>query len=125
RPRRLGRPLRRLRPPRLPRLPRLRRPGWPSGLRRRLRPPRRLPRPWRLPAGCVLLGVLAGAGHALVTDREYAASAQLVVSGDNALGFAQAFGRVATDGAVLAAARTDAGVTVPELRDGVRVATSP
>jgi capsular polysaccharide biosynthesis protein len=87
----------------------------------------RLPAWWPL-AGCLLLGLLGGAAHVLLAEREYAASGQVLVSGpepETALGFAQAYGRVATDGAVLTTAHTDAGVTVHQLRDRVRAATSP
>lgn len=81
---------------------------------------------------CLLLGALAGAAHALLAPREYAATGHVLVGpaaedGDRsaALGFAQAYGRLATDGAVLAAARGEADTTVAQLRDRVHAATSP
>ncbi|MFC9065224.1 YveK family protein [Streptomyces harbinensis] len=80
---------------------------------------------------CALAGTLGGAGYGLVADREYAASGYVVVrqaEGSDpagAVGNAQAFGRIATGDAVLTTAQADAGVTLAELRDGVRAATSP
>ncbi|MDT0342108.1 lipopolysaccharide biosynthesis protein [Streptomyces litchfieldiae] len=72
-----------------------------------------------LPALCVLLGLLAGAAHALLTDREYAATGTLAATaagGGDPLGFAQAYGRLAADDAVRRAAE-------PGTR--VRAVTSP
>ncbi|MFR9756193.1 YveK family protein [Streptomyces sp. TR06-5] len=90
----------------------------------------RLPRWWPA-AACVLLGSLAGLGYGLLRPAEYTATSYVaVVPGDKgdpmtALGFAQAYGRIATDTAVLAGAQRDAGVPVAELRAGVRAVTSP
>ncbi|GAA2368191.1 hypothetical protein GCM10010417_32700 [Streptomyces carpaticus] len=114
----------------LPQLPQLT-----PGTRARLRAARaRLPRPlpvWWPLLLCALAGTLGGAGYGLVADREYAASGYVVVrqaEGSDpagAVGNAQAFGRIATGDAVLTTAQADAGVTLAELRDGVRAATSP
>ncbi|ARQ69712.1 hypothetical protein [Streptomyces marincola] len=76
----------------------------------------------------LLLGLLAGAGHALWADREYAAEASVVVTADDpaqAVGFAQSYGRLATGDAVLRTAQTDAGVPAGTLRTRVRAGTSP
>ncbi|MBU7599837.1 hypothetical protein JGS22_019950 [Streptomyces sp. P38-E01] len=89
-----------------------------------------LPRWWPLAAG-VALGALCGAGYGTVATPEYSATGYVVaVPGERgdpatALGFAQAYGRIATSPAVLAAAQRTSGVPLPELRERVRSATSP
>ncbi|WP_431781346.1 hypothetical protein [Streptomyces chumphonensis] len=94
---------------------------------------RRLPRPprwWPLPA-CVLLGLLAGGGWGALSTPQYTATGYVVVvpgeksDPTSALGFAQAYGRLATSGAVLAAAQRAADVPAGTLRESVRSATSP
>ncbi|MFF8999996.1 lipopolysaccharide biosynthesis protein [Streptomyces achromogenes] len=96
----------------------------------RLAPPRALP-PWSLVAAGVLAGGLLGGGYGVLRPAEYTATSYLVVvpgersDSAGALGFAQAYGRIATQPAVLADARTAAGVPVAVLRAGVRTATSP
>ncbi|MFH0241517.1 hypothetical protein ACGRHY_03565 [Streptomyces sp. HK10] len=106
---------------------------------RRTRPLTRLSPPWRtsaLPAWWplalgVLLGLVGGAAYGLLATPRYTATSYVVVvpgpgaDSATALGFAQAYGRVATDSAVLAEARTAARMPVEELRDTVRSATSP
>ncbi|WP_340562809.1 lipopolysaccharide biosynthesis protein [Streptomyces sp. GSL17-111] len=104
---------------------------------RRPRPLRRLarwlPRPpkwWPLPA-CVLLGLLAGGGWGALSTPQYTATGYVVVvpgeksDPTSALGFAQAYGRLATSGAVLAAAQKASDVPAGTLRGSVRSATSP
>ncbi|MEE1942957.1 hypothetical protein V1L54_26715 [Streptomyces sp. TRM 70361] len=102
--------------------------------------PPRFPRParwgpappawWPLALGA-LLGLLGGAAYGtLATPRYTATSYVVVVPGERsdataALGFAQAYGRVATEGTVLAAAGETARMPVRELRSAVRAATSP
>ncbi|WP_199185592.1 YveK family protein [Streptomyces carminius] len=94
--------------------------------------PSRLPRPawWPLALGA-LLGLLGGAAYGtLATPRYTATSYVVVVPGERsdataALGFAQAYGRVATEGTVLAAAGEKAGTPPHELRSAVRAVTSP
>ncbi|WP_229859231.1 lipopolysaccharide biosynthesis protein [Streptomyces poonensis] len=67
----------------------------------------------------------------MVTPPTYTATSYVVAVPDgesdpqSALGFAQAYGRVATQPAILADARTRAGVPVRILRANVRTATSP
>ncbi|MEU1280169.1 lipopolysaccharide biosynthesis protein [Streptomyces sp. NPDC005805] len=103
----------------------------------RTRRPRRLRTPfpagpawWPVPA-LALLGTAAGLAYGLVKAPEYAATSYVVAvpaSGTEAgaaLGFAQAYGRIATSDATLAYARRDAGLPVRELRDRVRTETSP
>lgn len=92
---------------------------------------RLLPR-WLIPAG-VLLGAAAGGVYGAVKPPQYTATSYVIAvpTGETssdamaALGFAQAYGRVATQLAVLADAQMWAGVPVKELRSSVRAATSP
>lgn len=94
---------------------------------------RSLPRPplWAALPACVLLGTVCGISYSGLTDSEYAATGYTVaVPGKDvdpaaALGYAQAFGRIATSDAVLTAAHRDAGVPVASLRTQVRSETSP
>ncbi|MFF9016082.1 lipopolysaccharide biosynthesis protein [Streptomyces sp. NPDC014870] len=92
-----------------------------------LRTPRRL---LVLPAS-VLLGAALGAGYGVVKAPQYAATSYvIVVPGEKsdpaaALGFAQAYGRVATDIAVTGDAQVWAGVSAATLRASVQAATSP
>ncbi|MEU4796309.1 lipopolysaccharide biosynthesis protein [Streptomyces sp. NPDC023327] len=90
----------------------------------------RLPRWWPLPA-CAALGLLAGAGYGAFQTPRYTATSYVVAVPQSkadpatALGFAQAYGRVATQLAVLGDAQVAAGMSAAELRDSVTVATSP
>jgi uncharacterized protein involved in exopolysaccharide biosynthesis len=101
---------------------------------RRLRPSldrvRKLPAWSALVAG-TLLGGLFGGAYGLLTPPAYTATSYVVAvptdkaTPDAARGFAQAYGRVATQLAVLGDAQVWAGVPVRTLRDSVRTATSP
>lgn len=92
-----------------------------------LRPRRAL---WLLP-GAVALGSLSGLVYGMVKTPQYAATSYVVVvpaeKGDPsaALGFAQAYGRVALDVAVTGDAAVAARVPVATLRANVQAATSP
>ncbi|WP_202917915.1 lipopolysaccharide biosynthesis protein [Streptomyces taklimakanensis] len=86
---------------------------------------------WWPPALGVLLGLTGGAAYGLLATPQYTATSYVAVvpgaatDSATALGFAQAYGRVAGGGAVLAEAGSEAGTTVERLRDTVRAATSP
>ncbi|MCX5381763.1 lipopolysaccharide biosynthesis protein [Streptomyces sp. NBC_00083] len=91
---------------------------------------RSLPRWWPLPV-CALLGAAAGGAYGVVQTPEYSATSYVVVTPAEkadpsvALGFAQAYGRVATEVAVIGDAQVWAGVSAATLRAGVQTATSP
>ncbi len=100
--------------------------------RRPLRPSRlRALPPWSLVAAGVLAGGLLGGGYGALRAPEYTATSYVVAvptersDTATALGFAQAYGRVATQVAVLGDAQVWAGVPVATLRDSVRAETSP
>ncbi|WP_271417214.1 YveK family protein [Streptomyces lienomycini] len=99
-------------------------------MRRALRRPRPLPR-WSALAAGVFAGGLVGAGYGLAATAQYTATSYVVaVPTDrsdpaSALGFAQAYGRVATQLAVLGDAQMWAHVPVATLEESVRTATSP
>ncbi|MGD9484399.1 hypothetical protein WDH52_14275 [Streptomyces sp. TRM70308] len=113
------------------RLAALRPPGPGGGTRRwRARWHGRPPAWW--PVGlCALLGLALGGAWGLLSTPRYAATSYVVVvpgEGSDpaaALGFAQAYGRIATSGAVLRDARQDAGAPTGVLGASVRSATSP
>ncbi|WP_031478661.1 LPS biosynthesis protein [Streptomyces bicolor] len=92
----------------------------------------RLPSWWWLPAGA-LIGAVVGGAYGQLRPPEYTATSSVVAvptgrtgaDGTDALGLAQAYGRVAPQLAVLADAQVWAGVPVATLRESVRVATSP
>ncbi|UNT00172.1 hypothetical protein MMF93_29725 [Streptomyces tubbatahanensis] len=94
------------------------------------RPSRRVPGWWPLPV-CAVLGALAGATYAAVAEPRYEASSYVLVSpgehaeATSALGYAQAYGKIATDAVVLT--RAEAAFELPrgELRSHVRAGTSP
>ncbi|MDQ0403856.1 lipopolysaccharide biosynthesis protein [Streptomyces sp. NPDC000349] len=87
--------------------------------------------PWSPLAAGVLAGGLLGGGYGLLTTPQYTATGYVVaVPTDksdpaSALGFAQAYGRVATQLAVLGDAQMWADVPVARLEESVRTATSP
>ncbi|MGP2441016.1 lipopolysaccharide biosynthesis protein [Streptomyces sp. JW3] len=87
--------------------------------------------PWSLLAAGVLAGGLLGGAYGLVRTPQYTATSYVVaVPGKgsdpaSALGFAQAYGRVATQLAVLGDAQVWAGVPVATLERSVRTRTSP
>ncbi|MEV7193999.1 lipopolysaccharide biosynthesis protein [Streptomyces sp. NPDC093510] len=89
-----------------------------------------LPRWSALPA-CAVLGLLAGAGYGVLQTPQYTATSYVVAvpqakaDPTTALGFAQAYGRVATQLAVLGDAQVAAGMSATELQDRVQVVTSP
>ncbi|MCI3269513.1 lipopolysaccharide biosynthesis protein [Streptomyces cylindrosporus] len=86
---------------------------------------------WTLVAGGVLAGGLLGGGYGLAKPATYTATSYVVAvpteksDPASALGFAQAYGRVATQLAVLGDAQVWAGVPVRTLQSSVRTATSP
>ncbi|QES52389.1 lipopolysaccharide biosynthesis protein [Streptomyces venezuelae] len=85
---------------------------------------------WPLPA-CALLGLAAGGAYGVLKAPEYAATSYVVAVPDEttepatALGFAQAYARIATSSATLAYAQPRAGLTAQRLRTQVRAETSP
>lgn len=89
-----------------------------------------LPVWWPLPV-CALLGTAWGASYGLLKSSEYASTSYVVAvpakdsDAAAALGFAQAYGRIATSDSTLAYARVAAGVPARELRDRVETETSP
>ena len=88
-------------------------------------------RPWSVLAAGVVLGGLLGGAYGVVKTPTYTATSYVIAvptdKGDPsaALGFAQAYGRVATQLAVLGDAQVWAGVPVRTLESSVRTATSP
>ncbi|GGZ78584.1 lipopolysaccharide biosynthesis protein [Streptomyces echinoruber] len=102
----------------------------PSRLPRRLARLAALPSWTLLAAGAVTGGLLGGAYGALKTPTYTATGYVIAVPEDKsdpaaASGFAQAYGRVATQLAVLGDAQVWAGVPLRTLEAGVRTATSP
>lgn len=87
-------------------------------------------RPWLLLATGTLVGGLLGGAYGTLKAPTYTATSYVVAvptkdsDATSALGFAQAYGRAATQLAVLADAQS-AGVPVGTLRRNVRTATSP
>lgn len=109
-------------------LSRLRRPaGLPAPMLARVK---RLPAWWLLPAGAVL-GALTGGLYGAVKTPEYTATSYVIAVPEKgsdptaALGFATAYGRVATQVAVLGDAQVESGVSPQTLRESVQAATSP
>ncbi|MEU0741881.1 lipopolysaccharide biosynthesis protein [Streptomyces sp. NPDC006134] len=87
--------------------------------------------PWSLLVAGALAGGLLGGGYGLARTPAYTATSYVVAvpakdsDPASALGFAQAYGRVATQLAVLGDAQVWAGVPVATLKESVRTATSP
>ncbi|OEU99380.1 MULTISPECIES: hypothetical protein [Streptomyces] len=102
----------------------------PAARRNRRRRSSRVPGWWPLPV-CVALGALGGGGYATLAEPRYEATSYVLVSpgphaeAASALGYAQAYGKVATDAFVLGAAEADAGLPRGALRSRVRAAASP
>lgn len=103
-----------------------------DALRTLSRPPagRRVPLWWPLPAGLVAGGV-CGLLYAGLAEPQFTAKNYVVVSAGpqteaaSAIGYAQAYGKIATDPVVTAAAEADAGVAPGTLRSGAKAGTSP
>ncbi|MFF3893350.1 lipopolysaccharide biosynthesis protein [Streptomyces sp. NPDC001812] len=101
--------------------------------RHRLSPDRlrRLPTWSALVVGGTLVGGLTGGMYGVLTPTTYTATSYVVAvptagsTPESARGFAQAYGRVATQLAVLGDAQVWAGVPLRTLRDSVSTATSP
>ncbi|MCQ9182213.1 lipopolysaccharide biosynthesis protein [Streptomyces sp. IBSBF 2953] len=87
--------------------------------------------PWSLLAAGAVAGGLLGGAYGVVKPPVYTATAYVVAvptaksDPASALGFAQAYGRVATQLAVLGDAQVWAGVPVKTLQQSVQTATSP
>lgn len=96
-----------------------------------LTPRTRTLRPWTLLAAGAVLGGLLGGAYGTLKPPTYTATSYVVAvpteesDPASALGFAQAYGRVATQLAVLGDAQVWAGVPVSTLRKSVQTATSP
>jgi capsular polysaccharide biosynthesis protein len=99
-----------------------------------VRAPRSFPRaipPWSLLAAGVLAGGLLGGAYGVLTPPSYTATSYVIaVPADktdtaSAQGFAQAYGRVATQLAVLGDAQMWAGVPLKTLQSSVQTETSP
>ncbi|NUR39799.1 MAG: lipopolysaccharide biosynthesis protein [Streptomyces sp.] len=86
---------------------------------------------WSLLAAGAVAGGLLGGGYGLAKTPSYTATSYVIVvpteksDPASALGFAQAYGRVATQLAVLGDAQVWAGVPVKTLKSSVQTATSP
>ncbi|MCZ0981082.1 lipopolysaccharide biosynthesis protein [Streptomyces diastatochromogenes] len=91
----------------------------------------RSPGRWAVLPAAVLAGAALGGGYGALKAPEYAATSYVIVvpaekSDPSAVvGFAQAYGRVATDIAVTGDAQVWAGVSADTLRKNVQAATSP
>ncbi|MGW2080243.1 lipopolysaccharide biosynthesis protein [Streptomyces sp. NPDC001939] len=86
---------------------------------------------WSLIVAGVLLGGAAGVAYGGLKTPQYSATSYVIAVPDEksdpsaALGFAQAYGRVATQIAVLGDAQKRAGVPVKKLQSSVQAQTSP
>ncbi|MFE6710227.1 lipopolysaccharide biosynthesis protein [Streptomyces sp. NPDC057695] len=91
----------------------------------------RAPGRWAVLPAAALAGAALGGGYGVLQTPEYAATSYVIVVPAEksdpaaAIGFAQAYGRVATDIAVTGDAQVWAGVTADTLRRDVQAATSP
>ncbi|MFF2955766.1 hypothetical protein ACFVVU_31020 [Kitasatospora sp. NPDC057965] len=96
-----------------------------------IRSARRLVGRWWPVALAVPLGAVAGAGYALVAHPSYAANSYVIVvpetqgEGTTAVSFAQAYGRLAGQPQVLAAAAAETGHGLGKLQSLVHGTTSP
>lgn len=87
--------------------------------------------PWSLLVAGAALGGLLGGAYGTLKPPTYTATSYVVAvpteksDPASALGFAQAYGRVATQLAVLGDAQVQAGVPMSTLRKSVQTATSP
>ncbi|MDQ8704031.1 lipopolysaccharide biosynthesis protein [Streptomyces sp. LHD-70] len=85
---------------------------------------------WPLPA-CAALGLTAGAAYGALAEPEYASTTYLIAVAEKdsepaaTLGFAQAYGRLATSTSTLAYAQGNAGVSTRQLGSRVQTETSP
>jgi capsular polysaccharide biosynthesis protein len=88
-------------------------------------------RRWWLTALLVALGACVGLGYAHLSEPVYAAKAYVVVVAQNpgdstsAVGYAQAYARIAGQGGALDAAASTGAATVKDLSRQVRASTSP
>ena len=104
--------------------------GGPSRVRRLGTWLRRVPGWWPLPL-CLALGATGGAVYSAMAPPQYAAISYVVVSPSGrseaaaALGYAQAYGKVATDPVVLAEAETKADLRRGTLSNTIQASTSP
>ncbi|HWM36978.1 MAG TPA: hypothetical protein VNS49_07655 [Streptomyces sp.] len=91
---------------------------------------RRVPGWWPLPL-CLALGATGGVVYSAMSSPQYAAISYVVVSPSGrseaaaALGYAQAYGKVATDPVVLAEAEDKADLRRGTLSDTIQASTSP
>lgn len=91
---------------------------------------RRVPGWWPLPL-CLALGATGGVVYSAMSSPQYAAISYVVVSPSGrseaaaALGYAQAYGKVATDPVVLAEAEDKADLSRGTLSDTIQASTSP
>lgn len=101
--------------------------AWPGRVPARMKA---LPVWWIVPVG-VLIGALAGGAYGVLRTPQYSATSYvLVVPTDKAdpaaaLGFAQAYGRVASQVATIGDAQVWAGVSSKVLKENVTTVTSP
>jgi capsular polysaccharide biosynthesis protein len=85
---------------------------------------------WPLPL-CLVLGAAGGEVYSAVTPAQYSAVSYVVVSPSGgseaagALGYAQAYGKIATDPVILADAEKRAHLRPGTIRDGIQASTSP
>ena len=88
-------------------------------------------RRWWLTVVLVALGAFAGLGYAQLSEPVYEAKAYVVVVAQNpgdstsAVGYAQAYARIAGQGGALDAAASTGAATVEDLSRQVRASTSP
>ncbi|MGH3311789.1 MAG: hypothetical protein ACRDP3_14590, partial [Streptomyces sp.] len=102
----------------------------PSAFRRPAEWLRRAPGWWPVPL-CLVLGSVGGAVYAAVAAPQYVATSYVIVSPrgqadtGSALGYAQAYGRIATDPMILADAESEARLKRGTLKSAIQASTSP